>query len=196
MEFQSAAIKTLLFLSGFIILALEILGVRILGPYTGTSVPVWAAIISVTLVGSSLGYYGGGFFADRTQKKSFFLGMVVVASLFIAIIPDGRSVLHIITPFFSYEISALIGASILLLIPTICLSAIITYAIRILVKGLDTIAQVHGDMYGLATIGSAVGVFGTSYLLVPLFSVPHILYGFAATILFCGIAAIAENQNE
>ena len=71
---QSFEIKALLFLSGFVILSLEILGIRILAPYVGTTTPVWAALLGVTLAGSAVGYYWGGVLADHVQKKPYFYG--------------------------------------------------------------------------------------------------------------------------
>jgi hypothetical protein len=180
---HTAAVKILLFVSGFIILALEIMGARLMGPYTGITVPVWSALISITLTGSAVGYFLGGRLADRGQKAELLGGMVLCAAFFIAIIPVSRAVLEPIASQVSGAAGALIGAFALLFIPTAFLSAVITYAIRGLVESLETIGQAHGDLYGLATIGSAIGVFATSYLLVPLWTVSQILYGFSAVLL-------------
>ncbi len=185
---QITIIKILLFISGFAILSLEILGIRILAPFVGTTAPVWAAIIGVPLLGSAVGYYGGGVLADRMQKKEIFLWLAAGASLFIILIPTLRSVMSLVALYVSYGVGALIGSMLLLFIPVVFLSALITYSIRVFVKNLDTIGQVHGDLYSLATIGSVVGVFGTSYILVPLFTIPHVLYGLGASIFLLGIS--------
>ncbi|HPI73424.1 MAG TPA: fused MFS/spermidine synthase, partial [bacterium] len=52
-------------ISGAAILAIEILGTRILGPFYGVSLYLWSALISVTLLSLSLGYLWGGSIADR-----------------------------------------------------------------------------------------------------------------------------------
>ncbi len=186
---QTTVTKTLLFISGFTILSLEILGIRILGPYVGTTASVWAALIGVTLAGSAVGYYGGGMIADRTQRKEVFLWITASASICIILIPTLRSILSMVVPHTSYGIGALIGSMFLFFMPVMFLSALITYSIRVFVRNLDTIARVHGDLYALATIGSIVGVFSTSYILIPLFTIPHILYGLGITILLFGITA-------
>ncbi len=195
---QIIIMKILLFISGFTILSIEILGIRILGPYVGTTVPVWAALIGVTLAGTALGYYGGGRLADHVQKKEVFLWITACASIFIVLIPTFRSIMNSTASNSSYGVDALIGSTLLFFIPILCLSALITYSIRFFVKNLDTIAQVHGDLYALATFGSILGVFGTSYILVPLFSIPHIFYGLGGILLLIGVlAALPSNvMNE
>lgn len=193
---QSFEIKTLLFISGFVILSLEILGIRILAPYVGTAAPVWAALLGVTLAGSAIGYYWGGALADHTQKKAVFLWLAAGASMSIALIPPLRSVLSVVAPYFGYSGGAFIGAMLLFFMPVMFLSAITTYSIRIFVKTLETVGKVHGDLYALTTIGSVVGVFGTSYILVPFFTIPHILYGLSVSIFLLSISIFLSPPLE
>jgi hypothetical protein len=86
----------------------------------------------------------------------------------------------------TYMQVALLSAIILFLPPALFLSMLVTYAIRIHVTDMESIAQVHGDLYAVATLGSIVGVFATSYYLIPTFTVPHILYGVGIFVLFLG----------
>ncbi len=50
----------MIFSSGFLIMAAEMLGGRILAPWFGGSVYVWGSIISTFLIALSLGYLVGG----------------------------------------------------------------------------------------------------------------------------------------
>lgn len=73
------------FLSGAVVLLLEILGTRILAPHLGASFSVWVNIIGTILGSLSLGYYLGGVLADRNQKLLpliLLLGAVAVSRLF------------------------------------------------------------------------------------------------------------------
>ncbi len=193
---QSFEIKALLFLSGFVALSLQILGIRILAPYVGTTTPVWAALLGVTLAGSAVGYYWGGVLADHVQKKAVFLWLTAGASISITLIPLLRSVLSVVAPYFGYSGGAFIGAMLLFFIPIMFLSAITTYVIRIFVKTLDAIGKIHGDLYALATIGSVVGVFGTSYILVPFFTIPTILYSLSVSIFLLSISIFLSPSLE
>jgi hypothetical protein len=190
-----ASVKVLLFVSGFAILSVEILGVRILAPYVGASMPVWGSVIGVTLLGGMVGYYGGGTVADTTRDKRILLLLTVLAGACIALIPEFRSVASPLMRAVPYTVGALIGSAVLFLVPTTALSALITYTIRTHVRTAETIGQVHGDLYAIATAGSIVGVFGTSYALIPFYSVPHILYGLGGATALLGVYLYAREMN-
>lgn len=53
-------ILSLAFVSGFIIMGVELLGGRILSPYFGSSIYVWGSIITVFMMSLSIGYLVGG----------------------------------------------------------------------------------------------------------------------------------------
>ncbi|NCQ28935.1 MAG: hypothetical protein GW802_16135, partial [Armatimonadetes bacterium] len=53
------------FASGAAVMALELLGTRLLAPVCGMSIHVWAAMITVTLASVAVGYAHGGKAADE-----------------------------------------------------------------------------------------------------------------------------------
>lgn len=46
-----------IFVAGFCVMVLELLGTRILSPYLGSSLSVWTSLIGVVMAFLSLGYY-------------------------------------------------------------------------------------------------------------------------------------------
>ena len=60
----------IVFVGGASVLAIEILGTRILGPFYGVSLFLWSALITVTLIALSIGYAVGGRWADKDAKMS------------------------------------------------------------------------------------------------------------------------------
>lgn len=55
------------FLEGAAVMITEIGAGKIVAPYFGTSIQVWAIILSSTLLGLALGYFAGGYL---TKKQS------------------------------------------------------------------------------------------------------------------------------
>ena len=55
-------------ITGAAVMVLELLGARIIGAFYGVSLYVWSSIIAVTLIALALGYYLGGFIADRLPR--------------------------------------------------------------------------------------------------------------------------------
>ena len=58
---------TVIFLTGAATLALEVLASRILTPYFGISLYIWAGILSVTLIALAIGYRIGGVWARKLK---------------------------------------------------------------------------------------------------------------------------------
>src|SRR5438309_11665198 len=54
--------------TGAVVMALEILGSRLLAPVFGNSLFVWGALIGVILAAMSSGYATGGWLADRRSS--------------------------------------------------------------------------------------------------------------------------------
>jgi hypothetical protein len=48
------------FISGAVLMGLEIVGSRVLAPYFGSSIFVWGSLISVVMTALSVGYYWAG----------------------------------------------------------------------------------------------------------------------------------------
>ena len=57
------------FTTGAVVMALEILGSRLLAPVFGNSLFVWGALIGVVLAAMSSGYATGGWLADRRPVR-------------------------------------------------------------------------------------------------------------------------------
>ena len=159
----------LIFCSGGIILALEVLASRIMSPYFGVSLYIWAGILSITLIGLSLGYYFGGIMARRVNTES----VVYYFLLFPAITPIAIFLSRFIYPdFFHYlatvdlVVGSFIGCMVLLGVPLLLLSSMNPLLIALghsQGKG-DSGA---GKVFGISTIGSVVGVIGTAFVLIP-----------------------------
>src|SRR5438876_5810640 len=80
-------LKLLVFLSGAVLMGLEMAGSRILASHFGSSIYVWGSIIGVFLAALSGGYFAGGLAADR--KPSFFLlnVLVLLAGCWLLVLP-------------------------------------------------------------------------------------------------------------
>src|SRR2546422_10228416 len=65
---ENVTLRIVVFGSGAVLMALEIVGSRILAPYFGSSVYVWGSLISIFLAALSAGYYFGGVAADRWPR--------------------------------------------------------------------------------------------------------------------------------
>ena len=70
--------------SGFFVMAIELLGGRLLAPNFGSSIYVWGAIISVFMLALSLGYLAGGRWSlhqPSMARLSLLLGAAALTAL-------------------------------------------------------------------------------------------------------------------
>src|SRR5262245_61676225 len=87
---SASLLGLLVFLTGGVILVLEIVGARLLSPVFGSSLYVWSALITVTLLSLAVGYELGGRLADRFPTHRTLRTLLAIAGLSILIVPGLR----------------------------------------------------------------------------------------------------------
>ena len=76
---------------GALVMVLEILGSRVIGPFFGVSLFIWTSLIAVALLGLALGYAAGGSLADRKKGASYLYGIIFLAGPAVLLIPILKS---------------------------------------------------------------------------------------------------------
>jgi spermidine synthase len=153
--------------SGACVLALEIIGTRVLGPFYGVSIYLWSALISITLAALSLGYLIGGRYADRSagwRPLGFMLG---AAGIWVLLIPLMRSGVINLASGMGLRAAVLVAATVLFAPPLTALGMVSPSAIRIKAASLGEVGQTAGDLYAISTIASVVAAIATGFWLVP-----------------------------
>lgn len=180
------------FVSGFCIMAIEMLGARIMAPYFGGSLSVWGSILTVFMLALACGYLIGGRLSARTPSLvsySYFFIAAAVTSLPIVLFADA-----IMRPIFlaieDPRYGSLLASLFLYFIPTTILGMISPYSVRLLVQTSDHSGQKAGLLFFVSTLGSAVGTLGTSFYLVLWFEVNEIVLGTSASLLTIGVALL------
>src|SRR5213594_4405018 len=85
---RTAAAAVIVFLGGFAIMVLEIIGARFLAKDFGSSFYVWVSQIGVILIALALGYGIGGALADRYQRLSLLSILLAPAGIMTFFIPE------------------------------------------------------------------------------------------------------------
>lgn len=185
----------IVFISGAVVMGVEITASRLLAPYFGDTVYVWGSLIAVIMTALAIGYRRGGRIAD--EHASFFglSNLLLIAGVFIILIPYSAP--------FVLEISRQLGlpgmyepilpSLVLLTIPTMYLGMVSPYALRLSARELGEVGGVAGNLSSLNTIGSIVGTFMTVFLLVPNFGTRAILI--AMGVLLIGVSGLRRGLN-
>lgn len=160
-------IELTVFLTGAVIMALEILGTRVLNPSFGSGLYVWSALITVTLVSLSLGYFVGGMLADRMPTRRALFGLLVVAAATLGLVVVAAAPVLAAAEGLGLRGGALMGAFALFGLPLAILGMVTPFSVRLRVEEVSRVGNVAGRLYAIGTVGSVVGTLGTSFWLIP-----------------------------
>jgi MFS family permease len=193
----------LVFLGGFAVMVLEIVGVRFLAKDFGGGFYVWTSQIGMVLVALALGYLVGGRLADRYQRAGYLIWLLLPAGLFVLFIPDFAQKLidWIVERHPEGEIPAVwmkldpaIGSGVIFLLPCLALATLAPFMTRLMARRVSHVGTVSGLIYAASTVGSIAGVFGSAYLLIDMLEVPSIfrLTG-GLTLGLCGLCCLLDH---
>ncbi len=188
----------LAFVSGAGVMALEMLASRTLAPYFGTSLLIWANLISVVLVALSLGYWLGGKLSDRYPFKSALFKIVFLAGISTLFIPVISARL---LPLASYGISSfspsiflasLLSILLLFAIPMTLLGMASPFLVRICAREIEQVGNTAGTLYAVSTIGSIFGTFASVFIGIPYLGSRASIFAVAVSLLLFSLLGLGK----
>lgn len=157
------------FISGAVLMGLELVGSRILAPYFGNSIFVWGSLISVFLLSLSTGYFVGGKIADRHPSRILLGGIIVFSGIIIFcltwIFPLINS--YIFDLDFGYKWNPLAASLILFILPGIGMGIVSPFVVKLSADKLENIGNTSGKIYAISTAGSITGTLLTAFFMIP-----------------------------
>lgn len=183
------------FTSGVTSMGLEILAGRMIAPQFGSSIYTWGSIIGVFLAALSYGYYRGGKLAsDRATNDRIAHVFLLTAAYVVGVILLGDLMLRGTAGFpLPSRFASLPAITLLFGPPTYFLGFISPYAAELSPK--QSIGEASGHVYALGTIGSIIGAFGTTFVLIPSFSVNQIAFFFGVLAVVCAIWIVFPKRD-
>jgi spermidine synthase len=192
---SAAAIGTAVFLSGAVLLGVEIAASRVLAPAFGSSLYVWGSLIGVVLAGLAIGYWLGGVLADRFPSPLLLVGALTIGAGLVLAVPaiDGWVIEHIVSWDPGPRLNPLLTAVILFGPASVVLASASPIAVRLAARSLERLGRTAGRLFSVSTAGSIVGTFATAFWLVPELGTDQVLAVGAMTLLVAAtILALSE----
>ncbi len=177
--------------SGASVLAIEILGTRIIGPYYGVNLFLWSALISVTLAALSIGYVIGGKWADRKPAFSRFAWILIAAGIWIALVPLMKGSIAAAARPAGPRAALLIASFVLFFPPLAVLGMVSPYALRLRARTIGDVGRSAGDLYAISTLASVAAALLTGFLLIPSFGVSGLTAAIGIVLAATGIVGLA-----
>lgn len=156
------------FTTGAVVMALEMLGSRILAPVFGNSLFVWGALIGVILAAMSSGYAMGGWLADRHHGGAVLAGLLLGSGAWTFLLAGvGQPVMFKVSAWVQDpRWGPCLAASVLLAPPAFGLSGALPALLRLSIADMGHLGRHTGWMIAVSTLGSLVGTWGTAFFLL------------------------------
>lgn len=163
------------FFSGMAVMAAELGASRLLAPYFSSSQIVWTIIIGTIMIALALGAVVGGRWADRNPNPDRLYRRIMVAAVWIALIPlvgkyliilvSGLLIVTVSTNFL--VLAAFVSCLIIFVPPLFLLGTITPGLVKNATDSLDDNASVVGRLSACNTVGSILGTFLPTFVTIP-----------------------------
>ena len=203
----SALILFCFFLSGFAGLIYEVIWVRIFERVIGSAPFAIATVLAVFMTGLALGSYLAGKYVDRFPSKGsllFLYGIVevligafgLILPLLITWIEPVYSIAYnqLFQYFWPYQILTFLGCFLLLIVPTTLMGITLPVLCRFYVIQMEHLSMRTGRLYGINTVGAAVGILLAGFFLINNIGVWGTLFVAAAINFFVGVLCIVISR--
>jgi hypothetical protein len=141
-------------------MAYELIGAKLLAPFFGTSLYVWAAALALTLGGFTIGYFSGGCFSKKYAGSYSFLYWVLIgARLLLVIMPFTSELIVNQTINLSLAMGAIFSLLIFMLPPLVFMGMVSPIIINLLTEDAKSAGNSAGNVYAISTLGGILAIF-------------------------------------
>jgi spermidine synthase len=207
-QFATWPLLLLVFISGMTTMAVEMAASRLLGPYFGDSILVWANLIGLILIYLTVGAYLGGRWADRSPQLDTLYRITAAAALLVGLVPlIAAPILHVaqnafarvgieLATFDAIQIGGSFIAALVLFAPSVTLLGCVSpFAIRLVTKRVHSAGRNAGRVYAISTVGSILGTFLPVLLTIPAIGTARTFLLFAALLLAASLLGLITRRQ-
>lgn len=180
-------VPIVVFVSGAVVMILELAASRIIAPHLGTSVIVWTSLIGVILAALSFGNWVGGRIADRWPQPRVLALLLLIAAALIAFSAHFQSFLSVISAQMDLQAGAVIGVLIIFGPATIALGTIAPFGVKLSLLDIARTGRAVGNLYALSNTGSIVGTFLGGFILISYVGSTKIVLGLSLALVLLAI---------
>ena len=162
----------------------------------GTSNIVWANVIGLVLLFLTVGYFFGGWLADRYPSPRLFYWLVSAAgfsSVFFLLLTAAllkSAATALATVNIGAILSSLLAVLFALSVPITLLGCISPFAIRLGVREVREAGRISGRIYAVSTLGSLLGTYLPVLIVIPLAGSRLAALIFGSLLLLVGLSGL------
>ncbi|GGJ94066.1 hypothetical protein GCM10010123_24870 [Pilimelia anulata] len=177
----------LVFLSSGAVLVLEVVALRLIGPYVGVTLQTSSSVIGLALAAIAYGAWTGGWFADRRDPRRLLAPALVLAGVATGLtLPIVRYAGELLRGSSAPGILALTAAAVF--VPAALLAAVTPLVVKLQLADLGRTGHVVGRLSSVGTLGAVTATLGTGFVLVAALPSSVIMLVLAVALGLAGVA--------
>jgi spermidine synthase len=182
---RSKILLTISFIEGGSLMAAELISARLLAPYFGSSLFVWAAVLAITLGGLAIGYFYGGQLSKRKRIDLILLTVVLYSAAALMAMPFIAQAVASMSYTAPFNQAVITVALITILPPVIGMGMVSPLMIANLTEHGNESGRISGLVYAISTCGGILFTFLFGFYIIPNFGLilPAIFTGLLLGIL-------------
>ncbi len=188
---MNKTLKNLIFLLAFVeggaVMCVELCSAKILSPYFGTSIYVWAAVLGITLTALMSGYYLGGYISSKNQKKDIIFWLMLVAGCLVSLTPFISNAILPSTINLNLLTGTVISLMCFLFLPLMLFGAVSPLIINLLTSQAKESGKSSGTVYAISTLGGIIVTFVVGFYTLPEFGIKATLYGYGLLVVLISL---------
>lgn len=155
------------FVEGGAVMAVELVGAKIVGPFYGNSLYVWAAVLGLTLGGLTSGYLLGGVLSKKFPCKRTLYLIMLVSAVLVALMPWTASLIMEATLGLELRAGITLSCLVFLFPPLVCFGMVSPLIIRLVTTHDNKVGHAAGTVYAVSTVGGILATYSVAFYAIP-----------------------------
>ncbi len=155
------------FVEGASLMAVELIGAKLVTPAYGNLIYVWASALGFTLLGLMCGYFLGGWLSYRYPDHKLLFLIVFFSSILVALMPLTASGILGLVSSMGLKTGIMVSEFAILFPPVLLFGIVSPMVIRLITDDVQEVGNSAGRIYAISTIGGILLNFLVGLVLLP-----------------------------
>lgn len=186
---------TVAFFEGAAVMVIELLGAKIIAPFYGTSLYVWASVLGVTLTALATGYYLGGWLSQKYRTEYPLFLVLGLGAVLTVLAPQIAPSIMVATSDLGVRTGSFISVLLYLLPPVVCMGTVSPLITQLINSSKEKAGRSAGTVYAVSTVGGILATFLAGFYLIPELGITLTSWLIAGVLLAIAVLGLVRQKR-